>query len=64
MGTERIGFEIKNNHVFNQKLDYIHYNPVKAGLCTLLQEYIYSSASLYLQNTNQWNWLTKLGRLM
>lgn len=56
-----LGIEIKNHSVFNQKLDYIHYNPVKTGLCTLPSAYTYSSASLYLQNTTQWNWLTKWG---
>lgn len=53
------GIEIKNNAVFDQKLDYIHYNPVKAGICAFPEDYIYSSASLYLQNTTQWGWLTK-----
>ena len=53
--------EIRNNQVFNQKLDYIHYNPVKAGICAFPEDYIYSSASLYLQNTSQWGWLTKWG---
>jgi REP element-mobilizing transposase RayT len=33
---------------FNQKLDYIHYNPVKAGLCCYPEEYKYSSAMFYL----------------
>ncbi|HXI00423.1 MAG TPA: hypothetical protein VNI52_09135 [Sphingobacteriaceae bacterium] len=31
-----------------QKLDYIHYNPVKAGLCALPEDYSYSSAKYYL----------------
>jgi REP element-mobilizing transposase RayT len=34
--------------VCEQKLDYIHYNPVKAGLCTLPEDYSYSSAKYYL----------------
>nr|WP_294943972.1 transposase [uncultured Mucilaginibacter sp.] len=33
-----------NRVVLEQKLDYIHNNPVKAGLCQLPQEYKYSSA--------------------
>ena len=41
-----------NRNVCEQKLDYIHYNPVKAGLCTLPEEYPYSSAKYYLSNAN------------
>jgi putative transposase len=40
-----------NRKVFEQKLDYIHFNPVKAGLCQLPEDYLYSSASYYLLNT-------------
>lgn len=53
-----LSIEIRNRVVFNQKLDYINYNPVKAGLCVLPEEYYYSSASFYLQNNTHWNWLT------
>lgn len=34
--------------VFYQKLAYIHQNPVRAGLCTLPESYIYSSAAFYM----------------
>ncbi|MBS1937180.1 MAG: transposase, partial [Bacteroidetes bacterium] len=30
--------------VFEQKLNYLHNNPVEAGLVELAEEYIYSSA--------------------
>lgn len=33
-----------------QKLEYIHNNPVRAGLVAMPQYYIYSSASNYLEN--------------
>jgi putative transposase len=36
--------------VLEQKLDYIHYNPVKAGLCNLPEDYEYSSAKYYFLN--------------
>jgi len=39
-----------NRNVLEQKLDYIHYNPVKAGLCNLPEDYTYSSARYYLLN--------------
>lgn len=35
--------------VFEQKLDYIHNNPVKANLVSLPEEYKYSSAAFILQ---------------
>ena len=40
-----------NRKVFEPKLDYTHYNPVKAGLCQLPEDYLYSSASYYILNT-------------
>ena len=47
-----------NRNVFLQKLDYIHYNPVRAGLCALPEEYKYSSASFYYSDDKRWNFLT------
>lgn len=42
-----LGIELYTHDVFIQKLDYIHYNPVKAGLCKFPEEYYYSSAKFY-----------------
>jgi putative transposase len=39
-----------NRIVLEQKLDYIHNNPVKAGLCQLPEEHKYSSAGYYILN--------------
>ena len=39
------------------KLEYIHYNPVKAGLCELPEDYYYSSAKLYQDGTNSFGML-------
>ena len=36
-----------NQKVLKQKIDYIHNNPVAAGLCNFPYEYHYSSASFY-----------------
>lgn len=47
-----------SNKVFNQKLDYIHRNPVQAGLCEYPEQYRYSSASFYLVNETEWEFLT------
>ena len=53
-----LSIEIHSGEVMLQKLDYIHNNPVKAGVCLLPEEYHYSSASLYLKNKTVWNFLT------
>jgi putative transposase len=40
-----------NRKVMEEKLDYIHHNPVKAQLCALPELYRFSSAGYYLLNT-------------
>ena len=47
-----------SDKVFNQKLNYVHWNPVKAGLCNYPDEYRFSSASFYLTNESEWEFLT------
>jgi putative transposase len=44
---EALSIELFTPAVFHQKLEYIHQNPVKAGLCKFPEEYKYSSASYY-----------------
>ncbi len=44
---DSLNIELFTASVFNQKLNYIHYNPVKAGLCNLPEEYYFSSALFY-----------------
>ncbi|HKG69365.1 MAG TPA: hypothetical protein VKA92_10895 [Segetibacter sp.] len=44
--------------VFKQKLDYIHSNPVVAGLCSYPEDYKYSSASFYIKASSDWSFLT------
>ena len=41
---------IYNREVLEEKLDYIHNNPLKAGLCDLPEDYTYSSAAYYILN--------------
>lgn len=41
--------------VFMQKLEYIHYNPVKAG--TVPEEYPFSSAAFYERNKTDYSFL-------
>ena len=47
--------------VFIEKLDYIHQNPVKAGLCKFPEEYKYSSAKFYELGIDDFGILTNYG---
>lgn len=42
-----LSIELFNPDVMQQKIDYIHYNPVRAGLCKHPEDYKYSSAKFY-----------------
>ncbi|MBX3239060.1 MAG: transposase [Chitinophagaceae bacterium] len=42
-----------NRKTAEQKLDYIHLNPVKAGLCECATDYKYSSAKYYELNEDE-----------
>jgi putative transposase len=44
--------------VFIQKLNYIHQNPVRAGLCSHAEEYKYSSAKFYETGIDNGGFLT------
>lgn len=52
-----LSVELRHHLVFRQKLDYIHENPVKAGLCKLPEEYNYSSALFYETGIDNWGFL-------
>jgi REP element-mobilizing transposase RayT len=49
---------MNNRLILEQKLDYIHNNPVKAGLCLLAEDYHYSSASYYFNQVDKWEMIT------
>jgi putative transposase len=53
-----LGVELYSNDVFIQKLDYIHYNPVKAGISKSPSEYYYSSAKFYEFGIDDFGMLT------
>ena len=53
-----LGIELYSPDVFMQKLEYIHWNPVKAGLCSLPEEYYYSPARFYHTGIDDFNMLT------
>ena len=48
-----LGIELFTATVFQQKLDYIHYNPVNAGIYTYPSAYKYSSAIFYDKNIDE-----------
>lgn len=53
-----LGIPLWSSNVFDQKLDYIHNNPVKAGLCEYPEDYYYSSAGFYEKNRSDWDFLS------
>ena len=55
---DSLGIEIFSPAVFEQKLNYIHNNPVKAGLCINPEDYYYSSARFYYDGTESFGMLT------
>jgi len=56
-----LSIELRTDKVFEQKLNYLHYNPVRAGLCNLPEEYAYSTAKWYETNINNWEFITQYG---
>jgi len=55
---DALGVELYNESVFVQKLHYIHYNPVTAGISVLPEEYKYSSARFYEFGVDDFGFLT------
>lgn len=43
--------EVTSNSFYNQKMQYIHYNPVKEGFCIKPEQYPYSSARWYIDKS-------------
>ena len=42
--------ELWSNDVIDQKIDYVHNNPVEAGFVKHPEDYLYSSAKYYIEN--------------
>ena len=53
-----LSVELRTAKVFQQKLDYIHLNPVKAGICKLPEQYKYSTAKFYETGIDDWGFVT------
>ena len=52
-----LGVELFTESVFIQKLNYIHENPVKAGVCLYPEDYKYSSPLFYLKGIDDFNFI-------
>ncbi|HEX8334087.1 MAG TPA: hypothetical protein VF622_15815 [Segetibacter sp.] len=53
-----LSISLWSQSVFQQKMDYIHLNPVVAGICKFPEDYNYSSAAFYINAVNKWSFLT------
>lgn len=38
---------LDDEHILEQRIEYVHMNPVRAGICAAPEYYVYSSASAY-----------------
>jgi putative transposase len=53
-----LSIELFTHPVFMQKLEYIHWNPVKAGICQIPEDYRWSSAAFYENGDASFPFLT------
>ena len=53
-----LSIELFSDFVFMQKLEYIHNNPVMAGLVINAEDYYYSSAAFYESGIDHFGMLT------
>ena len=53
-----LSIELSTLEMLKQKLEYIHYNPVRAGLCLLPEGYKYSTCRFYESGINDWDFVT------
>jgi REP element-mobilizing transposase RayT len=57
-----LSIELRTEYFFRQKLNYIHQNPVRAGICQIPEDYCYSSAAFYRSSVDRWGFLTYRSR--
>jgi putative transposase len=53
-----LSIDLWTKEMFIQKMEYIHYNPVTAGLCSYPEDYKYSSAKFYETGVDQFGIMT------
>jgi REP element-mobilizing transposase RayT len=54
---DALSIPLYSDKFFMQKLNYIHNNPVRAGLCKYPEDYYYSSAAFYYKNVANFDFL-------
>ena len=52
-----LSIELRTDNAYLQKLNYIHNNPVKGGICKLPEEYNYLSALFFQTAADNWRFL-------
>ncbi len=55
--------DLYSPHVIQQKMNYIHANPIRKNLCQAAEDYIYSSAEYYKSGQDQFGILTHIGEI-
>ena len=55
-----LSIDLRTKEVREQKLNYIHENPVKSGICLTNIDYKYSSARYYELNESEWTFLSNI----
>ena len=53
-----LSIELGSEKIFLQKLEYVHYNPVKANICNYPEDYHFSSALFYENGLDHFEMLT------
>ena len=53
-----LSIDLWTREVYIQKMEYIHYNPVTAGICSYPEQYKYSSAKFYETGEDEFGILT------
>jgi REP element-mobilizing transposase RayT len=53
-----LSIDLWSREVLIQKLNYLHQNPVRAGLCKHAEDYKYSSVLFYETGMDNWGFLT------
>lgn len=54
---DSLDIELFTAEVFQQKLNYLHYNPVRAQLCKLPEDYHFSSALFYEKGIDHFSFI-------
>ena len=53
-----LSVDLLTEEIFIQKMNYIHYNPVEAELCSYPEKYKYSSAKFYETGVDEFGFIT------